>query len=143
MVVIIDLPIVGESVVEGVIGKWLKQPGDRLERYDPLVEVVTDKVTMEVPSPCQGILSRILVAEGTTVPMGAPIAEGETDEATGPCPEDAPPLSHGIPLPVVSRPIGILMLLLFFSIPLITSCIVPAPPITIIEFMLSLLVITL
>ena len=46
MTLTIELPQVGESVVEGTIGKWLKQPGDMIERYDPLVEVVTDKVTM-------------------------------------------------------------------------------------------------
>ena len=51
---IVELPHVGESVVEGIIGKWLKQPGDKVERYEPLVEVVTDKVTMEVPSPVSG-----------------------------------------------------------------------------------------
>jgi 2-oxoisovalerate dehydrogenase E2 component (dihydrolipoyl transacylase) len=84
MAITIDLPHVGESVVEGVIGKWLKQPGDKLQRYDPIVEVVTDKVTMEVPSPVEGVLSRLLVEEGETVPMGAPIAEIETDEAQTP-----------------------------------------------------------
>ena len=72
---LIELPQVGESVVEGTIGKWLKQPGDRVERYDPLVEVITDKVTMEVPSPVAGHLTRIIAPEGQTVPMGAPIAE--------------------------------------------------------------------
>ena len=98
MAVTLDLPQVGESVVEGIIGKWLKQPGDKLEKYDPLVEVVTDKVTMEVPSPVNGVLSRILVEEGTTVPMGTPIAEIETDESlpttpsveTSPAPTSAP-----------------------------------------------------
>ncbi|MCE2463621.1 MAG: 2-oxo acid dehydrogenase subunit E2 [Dehalococcoidia bacterium] len=84
MAITIDLPQVGESVIEGIIGKWLKQPGDKLERYDPLVEVVTDKVTMEVPSPVNGVLSRILAEEGETVPMGAPIAEIETEEAGPP-----------------------------------------------------------
>ena len=74
----IELPQVGESVVEGTIGKWLKQPGDAIARYEPLVEVVTDKVTMEVPSPVDGALLKILAAEGETVPMGAPIAEVET-----------------------------------------------------------------
>ena len=95
MAVTVDLPQVGESVVEGIIGKWLKQPGDTLEKYDPLVEVVTDKVTMEVPSPVGGVLSRILVEEGATVPMGTPIAEidtGEDDGAPTPAavPEPAP-----------------------------------------------------
>ena len=80
MAITIELPHVGESVVEGIIGKWLKAPGDKVQRYDPLVEVVTDKVTMEVPSPVEGVLTRILAEEGVTVPMGAPIAEMETDE---------------------------------------------------------------
>ena len=82
----IELPHVGESVVEGTIGKWLKQPGDRVERFDPLVEVVTDKVTMEVPSPVAGQLLRIIATEGETVPMGAAIAEVETDERATPAP---------------------------------------------------------
>ena len=81
MAVVIELPHVGESVVEGVIGKWLAQPGDQLRRFDPLVEVVTDKVTMEVPSPYNGVLTSLLAQEGDTVPMGAPIAEIETEEA--------------------------------------------------------------
>ena len=79
----IELPHVGESVVEGTIGKWLKQPGDRIERYEPLVEVVTDKVTMEVPSPVDGSLVKILAQEGETIPMGAPIAEVETADGSG------------------------------------------------------------
>ena len=81
----IELPQVGESVTEGIIGRWLKQPGDRVEKYDPLVEVVTDKVNMEMPSPASGVLTRILAEEGQTVPMGAVIAEmdveGEPPEA--------------------------------------------------------------
>ena len=80
MAVTIELPHVGESIVEGTIGKWLKQPGDFVERYEPLVEVITDKVTMEVPSPVNGSLLRVLAQEGETIPMGAPIAEMETDE---------------------------------------------------------------
>ena len=87
MPLIIDLPHVGESVVEGIIGKWLKQPGEAVRKYDPLVEVVTDKVTMEVPSPVSGVIARLLVEEGETVPMGAPIMEIDTDET----PEPGPP----------------------------------------------------
>ncbi len=89
MAQIIELPHVGESVVEGTIGKWLKQPGDRVERYDPLVEVVTDKVTMEVPSPVSGELLRIIAQEGETVPMGAPIAEVDADGG-GSFPSESP-----------------------------------------------------
>ena len=85
----IELPQVGESVVEGTIGKWLKQPGDTIQRYDPLVEVVTDKVTMDMPSPVTGTLLRILAQEGDVVPMGAPIAEVETDDAPAAAPGES------------------------------------------------------
>ena len=95
------LPQVGESVVEGTIGKWLKQPGDSVRRYEPLVEVVTDKVTMEVPSPVAGQLLRVLAAEGETIPMGAPIAEvgapGEPPGQSAPPPPAAAPVSATAP----------------------------------------------
>ncbi len=80
---IIELPQVGESVTEGVIGKWLVSVGDRVERFDPLVEVITDKVNMEMPSPVSGTLTAILADEGITVPMGAPIAEMDTPAESG------------------------------------------------------------
>ncbi|MCD5399074.1 MAG: 2-oxo acid dehydrogenase subunit E2 [Dehalococcoidia bacterium] len=86
----IELPQVGESVTEGVIGKWLKQIGDRVEKFDPLVEVVTDKVNMEMPSPVSGTLSSIIAQEGETVPMGGLIAEieveGEEPASAAPAP---------------------------------------------------------
>ena len=76
----------GESVTEGIIGKWLKQVGDRVEKYDSLVEVFTDKVNMEMPSPVSGTLTAVLVSEGDTVPMGSVIAdirvEGEEEAAS-------------------------------------------------------------
>ncbi len=98
MAVTVELPHVGESVVEGTIGKWLKQPGDTVRRYEPLVEVVTDKVTMEVPSPVAGELLRVLAEEGETLPMGAPIAEvGVPGETPGP---SAPPS----PAPMAAQP---------------------------------------
>ena len=84
MAITIELPQVGESVVEGTIGRWLKQPGDHIERFEPLVEVITDKVTMEVPSPVSGSLLKILAQEGETIPMGGPIAEVETSDAPAP-----------------------------------------------------------
>ena len=62
----VTMPQLGESVAEGTIGKWLKQPGDHVAKYEPLVEVVTDKVNAEVPSPFEGILREILVEEGAT-----------------------------------------------------------------------------
>ena len=92
MSVTVELPHVGESVVEGTIGKWLKQPGDKLERFEPMVEVITDKVTMEVPSPVNGSLLQILAQEGETLPMGAPIAEVESiDEVESERPAVATP----------------------------------------------------
>ena len=58
------MPKLGESVTEGTIGRWLKQPGDTLEQYEPLLEVTTDKVDTEVSSPITGTLLEILVPEG-------------------------------------------------------------------------------
>src|SRR5688500_17025899 len=76
------MPQLGESVAEGTIGKWLKKPGDAVAKYEPLLEVITDKVNAEVPSPYAGILGEILVEEGATVPNNADIAVIETaDEA--------------------------------------------------------------
>ena len=87
----ITLPHVGESVTEAVIERWLKQVGDRVEKYEPLAEVVTDKVSMEMPSPVEGVLMHILVDAGQTIPMGTEIAEiaTETDEVA--LTEDATP----------------------------------------------------
>lgn len=104
MAELIELPHVGESVVEGTIGKWLKQPGDRVERYDPLVEVVTDKVTMELPSPVAGELLRIIAQEGETVPMGAPIAEVETEGGQTATTPATPTAVQSPPPPVASQP---------------------------------------
>ena len=94
MSITIELPHVGESVVEGTIGKWLKQPGDTVKRYEPLVEIITDKVTMEVPSPVDGSLVKVLAGEGDTLPMGAPIAEIATEDS----PEGAEPQTASIEL---------------------------------------------
>ena len=79
----VTMPQLGESVAEGTIGKWLKQPGDTVAKYEPLLEVITDKVNAEVPSPFEGVLKEILVEEGATVPNNAEIAVIETaDEAS-------------------------------------------------------------
>lgn len=94
MAISIELPQVGESVVEGTIGKWLKQPGDVLKKYDPLVEVVTDKVTMEVPAPYSGVLTSILAQEGETIPVGTAIAEVETSEDVAIPETPAPPAAQ-------------------------------------------------
>ena len=74
----VTMPQLGESVAEGTIGKWLKQPGDHVAKYEPLLEVITDKVNAEVPSPFEGVLREILAQEGDTVPNNAEIAVIET-----------------------------------------------------------------
>nr|ADI17897.1 pyruvate/2-oxoglutarate dehydrogenase complex, dihydrolipoamide acyltransferase (e2) component, and related enzymes [uncultured Chloroflexi bacterium HF0200_06I16] len=98
MSITIELPHVGESVVEGTIGKWLKQPGDEVKRYEPLVEIITDKVTMEVPSPVEGSVVKLLAEEGETLPMGAAIAEVATAES----PEEAEPEAAAIKVDVTT-----------------------------------------
>ncbi len=63
----IVMPQMGESIVEGTITKWLKKPGDKIQRDEPLFEISTDKVDAEIPAPASGVLQEIKVAEGTTV----------------------------------------------------------------------------
>jgi len=70
----IVMPQLGESVVEGTVGKWFKQVGDKIEQYEPVMEVITDKVTTEIPSPAAGTLLQIAVPEGTTVKAGTVLA---------------------------------------------------------------------
>jgi 2-oxoglutarate dehydrogenase E2 component (dihydrolipoamide succinyltransferase) len=78
----------GVSVSEGTITKWLKQPGDRVERDEPLLEISTDKVDTEVPSPGEGVLAEILVQEGETVEVGTVIARiGAAGADAAPAPE--------------------------------------------------------
>lgn len=92
----IKMPQLGESVTEGTVAQWLKQPGDRIEKYEPFVEVSTDKVNAEVPSPVAGILRELIVAAGETVPTGAPIAIIEELAVDGATP---PPTTTAAPLP--------------------------------------------
>ncbi len=68
------MPQMGESVAEGTITKWLKKPGDQVERDEPLFEITTDKVDAEIPSPASGVLSKILAAENETVPVNTVVA---------------------------------------------------------------------
>src|SRR2546423_14107632 len=69
----VTMPQLGESVTEGTIGKWLKQPGDKIEKYESLAEVITDKVNAEIPSPVAGVIKELKVEEGATVPVGTEI----------------------------------------------------------------------
>ena len=77
----ITMPQLGESVAEGTVGRWLKQVGDKVRRDESLVEIITDKVTAELPSPVSGRLAKILVNEDQTVRVGTEIAEIEDEGA--------------------------------------------------------------
>src|SRR2546423_5061416 len=77
----ITMPQLGESVTEGVISRWLKAEGDHVERDESLVEIVTDKVNAEMPSPVAGTLVKIMAPEGATIPVGGELAEIEVDAA--------------------------------------------------------------
>src|ERR1700732_4475709 len=81
----IIMPQMGESIVEGTITKWLKKPGDKVQRDEPLFEISTDKVDAEIPAPASGILQEIKVSEGTTVGVntivGTIAADGEAASA--------------------------------------------------------------
>jgi 2-oxoisovalerate dehydrogenase E2 component (dihydrolipoyl transacylase) len=79
----IKMPQLGESVTEGTVDKWLKREGDMVKRDEPLVEVVTDKVNAEIPSPFEGKLVKISATEGETVRVGAVIAQIEVQDAAG------------------------------------------------------------
>lgn len=75
----IKMPQLGESVTEGTIERWLVKEGDSVEQYDPLFEVVTDKVNAEVPAEVAGTVTKIMVADGETVAVGTPLAEIDAD----------------------------------------------------------------
>jgi 2-oxoisovalerate dehydrogenase E2 component (dihydrolipoyl transacylase) len=102
------MPQLGESVVEGTIGRWLKEVGETVEEFEPLLEVITDKVETEVPAPISGVLLEIRAAEGETVPVGEVIAVlGEAGEAAAPAPEAvpaAPPREQLPPAPAGEAP---------------------------------------
>ncbi len=98
MSVTVELPQLGESVLEGTVARWLVKEGERVERDQPLVEVTTDKVDAEIPSPEAGVVEKVLVAEGETVTVGtalARIAEGAAaDDAAEHASESEPEPKH-------------------------------------------------
>jgi pyruvate dehydrogenase E2 component (dihydrolipoamide acetyltransferase) len=115
MAVDIVMPQMGESIFEGTITKWLKKPGDKVERDEPLFEISTDKVDAEIPSPSAGVLKEIKVGEGQTVPIqtvvgvidadGSVVAAPAPAKATVPAPPKAPAAAPPAPSPApASRP---------------------------------------
>ena len=120
----IVMPQMGESIVEGTITKWLKKPGDKIQRDEPLFEISTDKVDAEIPAPASGVLSEIKVTEGTTVQVNtvvgtissdgegaavksAPAAEKKAAPAAPPAKAQPPapsPQANGTPAPAPPAP---------------------------------------
>src|SRR5580704_13073615 len=98
----IRVPTLGESVTEATIGKWFKKPGDAVAVDEPLVELETDKVTIEVPAPAAGVLSGIAVKDGETVAVGALL--GEIKEGAGAAPAKAAPATQSAPQTSPSSP---------------------------------------
>ncbi len=106
----LQMPAVGETVTEGTVERWLKQPGDHVDKYEPIVEINTDKVNVELPSPVSGTLIEILAPEGATVVVGAALATIETvagevpakvaPSAVAEAPTAAPAATRAGPAPV-------------------------------------------
>lgn len=94
----VNLPALGESVTEGTVTRWLKQVGDRVEVDEPLLEVSTDKVDTEIPSPIAGVIEEILVAEDETAEVGAPLVRIGDGSGSGSAPaEEAPAAEEAAP----------------------------------------------
>ena len=92
------MPQMGESIFEGTITKWLKKPGDKVQRDEPLFEISTDKVDAEIPAPATGVLQEIKVTEGNTVQVNTVV--GVIGEANGPAPAaSTPPAAKAAPAP--------------------------------------------
>src|SRR4051812_25193597 len=95
----LKMPKLGESVTEGTIGKWLKKPGEKVNKYDLLVEVQTDKVNTEIPSQISGTLKEIKVQEGETVPIGTVLALFDTADESAPASAAGPSAAAEAPAP--------------------------------------------
>ncbi|NKE63784.1 2-oxoglutarate dehydrogenase, E2 component, dihydrolipoamide succinyltransferase, partial [Lentzea sp. PSKA42] len=86
----VQMPALGESVTEGTVTRWLKQEGDRVEVDEPLLEVSTDKVDTEIPSPAAGVLQKIVAQEDDTVEVGGELAVIGDGDAAASEPAPAP-----------------------------------------------------
>ncbi|MFN2582632.1 MAG: dihydrolipoamide acetyltransferase family protein [Candidatus Dormibacteria bacterium] len=95
----VNMPQLGESVTEGTIAKWLKQPGEAVQRYESIAEVITDKVNAEIPAPADGTMAEIIAPEGTTVAVGQPICAIETGAASDAAPSQTPAAPSSQPAP--------------------------------------------
>jgi 2-oxoglutarate dehydrogenase E2 component (dihydrolipoamide succinyltransferase) len=108
MTIEIKVPALGESITEATVGQWFKKPGDSVNVDEPLVELETDKVTVEVPSPAAGVLSKVVVQQGATVEIGSVL--GSISEGAGaaakpaPAPSESPPQAKTPPAAAASKP---------------------------------------
>src|SRR6266849_3656116 len=102
------MPQIGESIAEGTIVKWLKKPGEKVERDEPLLEISTDKVDAEIPSPANGTLTEIIAQEGQTVGVNTVVAriaaQGEAAGASAPAAAPAPTPPPATPPPAPKPP---------------------------------------
>ncbi len=103
----IVMPQMGESIFEGTITKWLKQPGDKVQRDEPLFEISTDKVDAEIPAPASGTLQEIKVAAGNTVQVNTVVGViGDGDAAAAPAPAKAQAAAVAAPAQAAQPPSG-------------------------------------
>src|SRR5215510_6411385 len=110
----IVMPQMGESIFEGTITKWLKKPGEKVQRDEPLFEISTDKVDAEIPAPAAGILKEIKVPEGSTVQVntvvgvidaeGSAVAAAPQPSKTAPAPAKSVPQANGVSTPPAPSP---------------------------------------
>src|SRR5215472_9287339 len=104
------MPQMGESIFEGTITKWLKKPGDKVQRDEPLFEISTDKVDAEIPAPSSGVLQEIKVPEGTTVQVNTVVASisadggGAAPAPVKPTPQEAPVAAPAAPASAPGEP---------------------------------------
>src|SRR6476659_828483 len=101
------MPQMGESIVEGTLTKWLKKPGEHVERDEPLFGISTDKVDTEIPAPVAGTLSEVLVEEGKTVAINTVVAKISDGNGAAPAaakPAEAPKPAKAAPAPAPAPP---------------------------------------
>ena len=99
MALTVNMPQLGESVTEGTIAKWLKQPGEHVAKYESIAEVITDKVNAEIPAPADGTMGELIAPEGAVVAVGQPICSIETDDAVVAQSAPAPVAEQAAPAP--------------------------------------------
>ena len=100
------MPQMGESIVEGTITKWLKKPGDKIQRDEPLFEISTDKVDAEIPAPASGVLQEIKVSEGTTVGVNTVVGTIAADGEAASAPAKSAPASATLEKPTPKQEVA-------------------------------------